>query len=118
MWWDPQINLWYEAPDGRLWAGELCDAVENDAYDIVVSGQKVTVSNFVLQPFFDCEPETGAKFDFLGVLKKPFSLAKGGYTIISKGVGKISTVFGRQYPKRKLAAKRHAAARAFRRGGL
>jgi hypothetical protein len=116
MWWDPQVNSWFQAPDGKLWAGELCDAVEGDSYDILVSGNKVAVSNFVLQPFFDCEPEKGASFDYLGVLKKPFSIAPGGYAIIVKSMGKISYVFGKKFPKHKMASKKHVAARSFRRG--
>lgn len=115
MWWDPQVNLWYQAPDGRMWAGELCDAVENKSYDITVSGINVAVSNFVLQPFFDCEPEKGAKFDFLGQLKKPFSIAPEGYAIIIKTPGKVTYLYGKRFPKHKLPSKRHAAARSFRR---
>jgi hypothetical protein len=115
MWWDPQVNLWYEAPDGRVWAGELCDAVEAFSYDIMTSGIPVAVSDFVLQPFFDCDPEKGAKFDFLDMLKRPFSLAKGGYAIVGKGVGKVSDIYAHGFRKSKLAVKRHAAARAKRR---
>lgn len=115
MWWDPQVNIWYEAPDGRVWAGELCDAVEAFSYDILVSGLAVAVSNFVLQPFFDCEPEKGVKFDFLGKLKKPFTLATGGYAIVAKGVGKVSDIYAKGFSKSKLAVKRHVAARYRRR---
>jgi hypothetical protein len=117
MWWDPQVNLWYEAPDGRIWAGELCDAVEGDSYDITVSGTAVAVSNFVLQPFFDCEPELGARFDFLGTLKKPFTIAPKGYGIIAKNLGKVSYVFGRSYPPKKMETKKLRGSRGLRRGG-
>lgn len=66
-----------------------CDAVESDSY--LVDG--VAVSNFVLQAFFDAHAETGSKFDFLGKLRAPFSMSRGGYQITRTEPGKTSQIF-------------------------
>lgn len=57
--------------DGRLWADEPCDAVEQDEY--VVDG--VSLSNFVLPGWYSGR----GKPDFLGTLRKPLSVSPGGY---------------------------------------
>ena len=115
MWWDPQVNVWYEAADGTLWSGELCDPVEASSYEIVVGKSKVTVSNFVLPPYFDARPEKGSKFDFLGRLKKEFTLEAGGYAVLRGPRGGTKQVFGKKYPEWKLAGKKFPASRTAKR---
>jgi hypothetical protein len=42
----------------------------------------VPVSNFVLPAFFN--PSADRPYNHLGVLKEPFSLAKGGYAVLER----------------------------------
>lgn len=49
---------------------------------IVAQGLRVPVSNFVLPAFFNRWAD--GPYDYLGVLKAPFSLAKGGYAILQR----------------------------------
>lgn len=87
---DPACQLWAERNSGEDWAYEACDAVEETTFKVV----GVPMSNFVHPAFFeDFHSEGSVKFDHLGLLKKPFSLLDGGYTIVSSG-GKIKEVFG------------------------
>jgi hypothetical protein len=92
---DPIANLWAEDGDGKDYAYEMCDAVEEDTFDVVLSGSlRVSMSNFVTPAWF--EPflhPAGTKFDYMGLLKKPFSMTSGGYVIVSDG-GKVHEVFG------------------------
>lgn len=73
---DPELALAAQAPDGRFWAYEICDAVENDVY--MIDG--ISVSNFVLPPYFQPPPDlTGVRFDHLGLIVEPYEIRKGGY---------------------------------------
>lgn len=71
---DPMIGLCFQAPDGRVWAGEVCDAVENDHYTI----DGVEVSNFVLPSYFQ-PPKAKVPYDFLGKIVSPLEIRPGGY---------------------------------------
>jgi hypothetical protein len=117
LWGDPNCNKWGDAPDGKSHAWELCDAVEGDAYPIKVGKKSVSVSNFLFPEWFDSN-DPGAdslrRFDQMGVLKKPFTIAKGGYTIF-RTAGKEHSLFGAKFPKFKRALKAHVAARTNRR---
>jgi hypothetical protein len=87
---DPVANLWAEAADGTEYAYEMCDAVEEDTFDV----DGIAMSNFVHPSWFEpFKHPPGTKFDHLGLLKKPFSMTKGGY-VITKVNGKVSDVFG------------------------
>jgi len=90
---NPEINSWRQMISGTLTAQELCDAVENDVYNISINGKQVSVSNFLLPAWFDYSPEAGSKFDYLGKLKAPFTMTSGGYLILMTK-GKVSNVFG------------------------
>ena len=65
-----------------MWAREVCDAVQADTYRIVANGFRVPVSNFVLPAFFN--PWADGPYDHLGVLREPFSIARGGYAILER----------------------------------
>src|SRR5437868_1386073 len=87
---DPIANLWAEAEDGTEYAYEMSDPVEADTF--VVDG--IPMSNFVHPSWFEpFKHPAGTKFDHLGLLKKPFSMTKGGYMITMKA-GKVKEVFG------------------------
>jgi len=82
---DPDVNLTTfiqdSAKTGKLYAYEVCDAVEDDQFGYVIDG--VTVSDFVLPSYF--QPGTAsnvpdAKFDYCGRLNGPVpKLLSGGY---------------------------------------
>jgi hypothetical protein len=86
---DPIANLWAEAADGTEYAYEMCDAVEDDTFNI----DGIPMSNFLHPSWFEpFKHPAGTKFDHLGRLKKPFSMTKGGYVIIKKN-GKVTETF-------------------------
>jgi hypothetical protein len=79
---DSYLNRWAVGTDGRLYAYEACDPVEDDAYPITLDdGQAVSVSNFVLARWFDPQAK-GGHFDFMNKLSEPFSRLKGGYVLV------------------------------------
>jgi hypothetical protein len=62
--------------DGKFWAYEVCDAVEEDAYEI----DGVPVSNFCLPSFFEpVKDRTDLKLDWMGLCKSPLVVRPGGY---------------------------------------
>ena len=76
---DPNINLCaFDEEARRLYAYEVCDAVEADALGYDING--ITVSDFVLPGWF--EPMHAGKnerFAFKSHVKAPFHLLPGGY---------------------------------------
>ncbi|HEY7375279.1 MAG TPA: hypothetical protein VIF57_24175, partial [Polyangia bacterium] len=76
---DPNINLCaFDEANRRLYAYEVCDAVEADQLGYKIGS--VTVSDFVLPGWF--EPTHVAKnerFAFKSKVAKPFQLLHGGY---------------------------------------
>jgi hypothetical protein len=61
------------------------------------------MSNFVHPSWFEpFDHPPGTKFDHLGLLKKPFTMTKGGYMIIKKK-GKVSQVFASKAKERRFA---------------
>jgi hypothetical protein len=90
-------------PNLEVWPQEACDAVQGDSYP--APGTSVHVSNFVLPAFF----RDGSKgpWDFMNVLKGPFTLAKGGYTALLRG-SRWTQVFGALAPESKRKTNQHA----------
>lgn len=69
------------APNGVVWALETADPVESNFYSVTlpgVGGQVVSVSDFVFPAFFSTGP---GPYDAMGVIKAPFTMAPGGYSI-------------------------------------
>lgn len=93
---DPMINAWREGPDGYDYALEACDAVQSSSYETDAVGKKVTVSNFLLPAWFDRTPQEGDRFDFLGVLSKPFTIDALAYAIRRKVGEARSDVWGQR----------------------
>lgn len=120
---DPHVQLWaYNGADG-MFAYEICDAVEDSAYNVSVYGGpsegyvSVGVSDFVYPGYFDAQAPAGTQFDRNGVLSKPFQITKGGYAVkLTFGSDdKIEQVFGEEFPDWKRAGKEHDLARMGRR---
>jgi hypothetical protein len=96
---DPIANLWAEAKDGTEYAYEMCDAVEDDTFNV----DGVPMSNFLHPSWFEpFKHPPGTKFDHLGRLKKPFSMTKGGYVIIKKK-GKVTETFASKAKQKSFA---------------
>lgn len=96
---DENAAGWWMMPDGRLTAQELCDAVEGNSYE----REGVAVSNFLLRDW----ARAGAVgvYDFMKVLTAPFSLAAGGYWLVTDGSGNVTTEWGTRVPEWKKALK-------------
>jgi len=72
---DPWINWCAESPDGKLFALEVCDAVEADHLGYEIDG--VSVSDFITPSWF--EPTEADRVDFMKRISKRLELAPGGY---------------------------------------
>ena len=73
---DPELRRASQDNQGRFWADENCDAVEDDKYQI----NGVWVSNFCLIPYFEPPANlAGVKLDWMGLVKQPFEIRPGGY---------------------------------------
>lgn len=77
---DIDVNVLYMGPHPTkkrnvMHWGEMCNAVQAQSYQI----DGVTVSNFVLPPYFRTNAEAGVKSDFMGSGLKPFGVNRGGY---------------------------------------
>jgi hypothetical protein len=78
---DPMATLWCEGPRGTLWAYEVCDAVEEETFDIA----GIAMSDFVFPAYFNTfrlKKPRSAQYDYLNKVKRPFQLLKGGYSAI------------------------------------
>lgn len=89
---NPNANAWRDTGRGSSVIQEVCDPVEVDWY--LIDG--VAVSNFVLPDYFDPTPAS-TKFDYMGTLHRPFSIAKGGYQVV-ESQGRSSQRFGDEVP--------------------
>lgn len=73
---DPLLAMCFQGPDGRVWAGEVCDAVEADFYEI----DGVAVSNWVRPAYFQpLKQRPAGGYDFMGTVSEPLELRPGGY---------------------------------------
>lgn len=91
---DPFCNAYgYNRTTDQLWCMEMCDAVQNSGYLITITGGSVPVSNFVTPDFFNAAGTVGRRWDYRHVLKAPFSLQAGGYSIVAD-MGQETTIDG------------------------
>lgn len=106
---DPHANLYAADLRGKVYSFEICDPVESDSYVIKVDKTKVTVSNFVTPAWFDPQAATGSQFDYLGNVKAPFTMSKGGYVVYSTQ-GNPQQKFDETYPeyRKQIKARPHA----------
>jgi len=108
---DPDINLWVDGPkiaQGSCYAMEACDPVENNSYVVKTGAIQVSVSDFVTPNYFIQDAPSNSKFDFLGILHAPFTLAPGGYMVVREAPGTEEQVFGHTKPAQwRLEMKKH-----------
>lgn len=107
---DPFCAAWCDTGKGYLVAFEACDPVENDFY--IVDG--VAVSSFVTAEWFNASAAKGDRFDYMGRLKAPFTMTRGGYWVQSKA-GRQSQKFGEGMPDWRRLAKKSEFSRSHRR---
>jgi hypothetical protein len=87
---DPWINWCAVGTDSKIYALEVCDAVEADDLGYLVDG--VLLSDFVTPAWF--EPTCADRMDFKQHLSKQLELARGGYISIfnaSQGWTQVTT---------------------------
>lgn len=111
MYMDPFCSLWADSGQGFLVAFEIGDPVQSDYY--MIDG--VAVSNFVTGPWFNPLAAPGTKFDWMGKLKAPFTMDKGGYWVELSG-GNVSQKFGAAMPDWLREMKGQSATRTQRLG--
>jgi len=80
---DPWINWCAQGLDGKIYALEVCDAVEADELGYQIDG--VQVSDFITPSWF--EPTRADRVDFKRRIAKPLQLASGGYISVLDGGG-------------------------------
>ena len=102
---DPACNLWAANGQGSAYSLEVCDPVE--APIDTVNG--VSVSNFVFPSWFDPLPPAGARFDKLGQVTAPFTIAACGYANYVNG-GQVKQQWGAKYPSWRKTMKSPPAA--------
>ncbi len=92
---DPNNSKSAVNADGVVHAMEVCDPVEDDQF--LHNG--VPVSNFVLPAWYESFRRTGStKFDYMGLLSRPFSMTPGGFTTVRSHAGQWQQVHG-SHPK-------------------
>ena len=79
---DPGAQLWAQNGTGLFHAYEMCDAVEEETYEI----DGVAVSDFVYPSFFEpWHPPHSVQFDYLQRITQPYQTLPKGYQIVSDG---------------------------------
>lgn len=123
MFCDKNVNAWVDRTDGTFVALEVCDPVENDAYVIPVndpSGKPVdvSVSNFVLNAWFDAQAPATSRFDYLHKVHAPLTMSVGGYMVVlNTKTGNVTEVFGDSVAENEHDKKKpfYAGSRSYRR---
>ena len=106
---DPWINWCAMGRDSKIYALEVCDAVEADELGYSIDG--VLVSDFITPAWY--EPTSADRLDFKKHVSKELELARGGYISIldptggwtqinARGEGGPRTVPGSRRQRRKL----------------
>ncbi|WP_187437380.1 hypothetical protein [Bradyrhizobium rifense] len=99
---DPMANLWADQNRNTQYAYEVCDAVEEDSFDV----DGLPMSNFVYPSWFEpFKHPRGTKFDHKGTLKAPFSMTEGGYVIKKVNGRKVIKAFGSPAKRRRFNAE-------------
>jgi hypothetical protein len=91
---DPWINWCAQGTDGKIYALEVCDAVESDKLGYEIDG--VLVSDFTTPAWF--EPTRADRVDFKRRIAKPLELAAGGYISMLDAAGGWTRVAARDEP--------------------
>jgi len=116
---DRSCQLWADRGDNTMVAYEAGDPVESDSYTITVNKRKVSVSNFVLDAWFDAQATApGTQYDWMKKCTEPLQMTSGGYIVVlDVNTGKVSQVFAntKAEEQHNVVKPRHEAARSARR---
>lgn len=94
---DPYANTYCDNGE-QSFALEICDAVEQTSYGIVVNNVNVALSDFVLPNYFNPSIKD-VQFNYLNTVKNPFEILPGGYSIVRDiNSGTERQVFGEKVP--------------------
>jgi len=100
---DPTATMWCEGPGRSWWAYEVCDAVEEETFNV----DGVTMSNFVYPAYFEAfrlKKPRSAQYDHLKRVRRPFQILKGGYSIVHRN-GHTKEKFGSKAKERRFKAE-------------
>lgn len=98
---------WDAMSDGRFTAQEVSDAVEETFFSVTTeTGRAVSVSNFLLPDWSD--DGSAGPYDYLELLRAPYTKTPGGYWIVMDQQGNITQEFGTAMPDWKKELKRYA----------
>ena len=113
---DPGINLCaLKSSTGIIYALEVADPVEET--DFLVDG--IAMTNFVYPSWFEEFRKPGsARFDYLGLVDRPYKLLKGGYMSVIKEKGKWTQIFGSKRREAAFKAQNRCGKRSHRRNHL
>jgi hypothetical protein len=76
---DPSDNLWCLGPGGKLYAYEICDAVEQEQFKV----DGVTMSDFLYPDYFQTVRTAKAlQLDYMKRMKRPVQVLPGGYSVV------------------------------------
>ena len=102
---DPWINWCAQGSDRRIYALEVCDAVESDSLGYEIDG--VLVSDFITPSWF--ERTEADRIDFKKQVSKPMDLGPGGYVSLLDREGGWTqiTAEGTGGPEAPVGSRRH-----------
>lgn len=76
---DPLLRRLVQAPNGDVYALEVCDAVEGDTYQVAVGTRSITLSNFTLPAYWEPQAGIAEQYDWLARVTTPYAIEGGGY---------------------------------------
>jgi hypothetical protein len=99
---DPGINLWAIGPKGRLYAYEVCDAVEEEEFSV----DGIQMCNFVYPAYFELfRKPRSTRFDHKKKLHRAFQILPRGYATVLEDGEKVdipgSSAKGKHFKKEK-----------------
>lgn len=87
---DPAINMVASHSSGIFYAYEICDACEEESYQI----DGMSVCDFVYPSYFEeFRQPNSTQFDYLNKISHPFQILPGGYMPVYKD-GKWTQIYG------------------------
>lgn len=87
---DPGNSVWCLGPKRKLYAYEVCDAVEQVQFEL----DGMAMSDFLYPAYFETIRHAGStQFDHLGKITRPFQVLRGGFALV-RARGKKTIEFG------------------------
>lgn len=111
---DPGINLWCAGPKGRMYAYEVCDAVEEEEFLV----DRIPMCDFVYPAYFDLfRTPKSVQFDHNNALDRPFQILPNGYATVLEN-GKKKNISGSPEKKARFKKERREGHRSEHRDDL